>query len=71
MERYTLTTEGKKCSLKDNIAGVTVDWEQGSFNASQQFSYTDRPITADTASHLAAVCREMGDYLAANHPELI
>lgn len=73
MERYTLTTDNDRCKLVDNSTTVTVEWQKGKFNETQKFSITEAPssIEGEPALWLARICREIGDYLAQNHPDLV
>ena len=58
-----------RCSVVDNETGIHCIWEKGNFNATQEF--IGLPYEGVTAQGLAIAMRELGDWLAENHRELL
>lgn len=67
--KYIIRQEAAACSIADEQNGVTVEWIRGNFNGSQEVS--TNPAREHTAQALARILREIGEYLAANYPNLL
>lgn len=70
MERFRVTpVEGldNHYILEDVKTGILCMWEKGKFNDSQEF----RNIPKASASELATLMREIGDYLATKHSDKV
>lgn len=81
MDRYTYSKETANGTtihtVTDTVAGVSVRWENGRFNDSQQFTILNEPEqlkatnAGELAQHLATVSRMLGDYIAVHYPNTI
>ena len=54
--------------VADDKAGVYCMFEKGKFNETQEFVYNSKNYTAQ---ELAEICREMGEWLRAEHYDKI
>ena len=69
MAQYRVETDGDRCKCSDTQNGVVIEWNRGQFNETQSVSFaTEQPADA---VRLAAIMRQIGDYLAANYNNLI
>lgn len=78
MEKYIFATHYGKSTVTDTETGVIVEWENGRFNETQatridptaklNLLTTDAGTVAET---LARSCKEIGDYVLNNYPDLI
>lgn len=78
MERYIFETHYGKSTVTDPETGVIVEWENGRFNETQatRIDPTAKPDLMNTdagtvAVTLARACKEIGDYVRNNYPELV
>ena len=81
MGRFEFRERAGRCWVTDTKNGVSVDWLRGDFNGTQDaeiipFGRIDTlreqgTTAAELAGELAKCCREMGDYVRAEHPETI
>lgn len=72
MERYTVTPSNERPDwwvATDTEHLIVVRWQHKAFNATQQVTML-RDSTA-SATAIARAMREIGDFLAINHPEKI
>lgn len=58
-----------RCSILDKELGIRCIWEKGKFNETQDIIVN--PNLNMTASELAKAMRELGDWIAENHRELV
>lgn len=58
-----------RCSVVDHETGLHCIWEKGKFNETQEFVWIKEPIISP--SGIAKTMRELGDWLAENHRELL
>ena len=78
MEKYIFGTHYGKSTVTDTETGIIVEWENGRFNETQttridptaqtNLLNTDAGTVAET---LARACKEIGDYVLNNYPDLI
>ena len=58
-----------RCSAVDHETGLHCIWEKGKFNETQEFIWAKKPVISP--SGIAKTMRELGDWLAENHRELL
>lgn len=58
-----------RCSVVDHETGLHCIWEKGKFNETQEFIWVKKPVISP--SGIAKTMRELGDWLAENHRELL
>lgn len=75
MNKYTFSTHYGKSTVTDNETGVTVEWENGRFNETNAAKVDPTAVlptdAGKVAELLARSCKEIGDYVLENYPELV
>lgn len=77
MEKYLFETHYGRSTVTDTEAGVIVEWTNGDFNGTNRARVDALHFRAagmdagELAAFMAKVCREIGDYVTANYPELL
>ena len=75
MEKFLFETHYGKSSVTDIESGVIVEWQNGKFNETNTARIDPSRVMAydagQAAAMLAKACREIGDYIAKEYPELI
>lgn len=75
--KYIFDTHYGKSTLTDTETGISITWENGKFNESQETTHdaatlaTLVPEGRTPEAFYAEKMLEMGEYLLANYPELI
>ena len=77
MERFIIQKSERKgwwvCTDTDNL--IVCRFEAHKFNDTQDFTVLEdsrfHPITAETATRIASLAAEMGDWLRVNHYDII
>lgn len=69
MEKYSVKRGTKKNEwiCTDTVNGITVTFENGKFNDTQEYAVLNENMTIDFANRLPAIVAEMSDYLRENH----
>lgn len=75
MEKYIFETHHGKSTVTDTETGVIVEWENGRFNDTNTARIAPNAVlptdAGKIAETLARACKEIGDYVLENHPELL